>query len=189
MVSATHGQPVLICERREIVWMRGLHHETNKRATVLTWSENTHSRQFSQTFHRITSKMRIMFENCRAADPLDVINRGGEPDRAGDVRCARLKSVGRFLERAFFQGDADDHLPAAMPWGNGIENIGPPVKRPDASRSAHFVSGESEEIAAQLADIDRQMSYALGRIHQRERADRPRFVTKLGNRIDRSEGI
>ena len=73
-----------------------------------------------------------------------------------------------------------------MPWRDRIENLGPPVKRPDTGWPAHFVSGECEEITAQFAHIDWQMSHTLGRVHQRERADGPRFLAKLSDWIDRA---
>src|SRR2546426_11426230 len=131
-----------------------LHHETNKGAPLCGWPEDTHPGQFSQTFHRITSKVRIVFKNCCASDLLDVIDGRFQPDGPGDIWCAGLKSVRRLLECAFFQGHADDHLAAAMPRRHRIENFGAPVERSDASRSTHLVSGESQEITAQLLHID-----------------------------------
>ncbi len=134
-------------------------------------------------------KLRVVFENCRASDTLDVIDRGRETDRARDIRCAGFKSVGRFLKRAFFQSDADNHFAAAVPWRDRIQNRRPSVKRADASRATHFVSGEGEEIAAQLLHVDGHMSHALRRVHQRERADRVRFGAEFGDRIDCAEGV
>ena len=95
----------------------------------------------------------------------------------------------RFLERAFFQSDADDHLAAAVPWRHRIKNLRPTVERADPGRPTHFVSGEGEEIAAQFLHIDRQMSRALRRIDQCERAHRARFPAKLGHGIDRAERV
>src|SRR6266480_2939424 len=82
------------------------HDKTDECATLVGWSENTHSGQFRETVRRITSKICVVFENCRTPDPLDVIDSGGEPNRAGDVGRAGFKSVGGFLERAFFQSSA-----------------------------------------------------------------------------------
>ena len=57
-----------------------------------------------------------------------------------------------------------------MPWRHRIENFRASVKRADAGRPTHFVSGKGEEIATQFLHIERQMSRALRRIDQRERA-------------------
>ena len=108
----------------------------------------------------------------------EVINGRGEADRAGDVRRAGLEPVGRFFERAFFQSDADDHFAAAVPGRHRFQNFGAAVERADPGRSTHLVAGEGQEIAAQLLDIDRQMSGALRRIDQRDGADRARFLGK-----------
>src|SRR5438552_4075210 len=189
MVTATHRQSVLICERGQIVRMRGLHYETDKRATVCTRSEDAHPGQLSEAFHRVTSKLCIVLENCRASNPLDVIDGGGEPDRTGNVRRAGFKSMRCFFEGAFFQSNANDHLAATVPWRNGIENLSAPIERTDAGWPTHFVSGEGEEIAAQLAHVDWQMSRALGRVHQRKRADDPRFLAEFSDWIDCPERI
>src|SRR4051794_8788535 len=106
MMAAAHGQPVAISERGEIVRMRCLHHETNEPATLSGRSENAQAGQFRETLHRVVGKFDIMFENFRAANPFDVIDRSGETDRARDVWSARFKSVRRLFERALLQRDA-----------------------------------------------------------------------------------
>ena len=116
MVTAAQSQSVLICESCEVVRMRRVHHETNQSATLFRRPENVHSWQFGKALCRVISQIRVMFENCRASNPFDVIKRRRESDRAGDVRCAGLKSVRRFFECALFQSHADNHFAAAVPW-------------------------------------------------------------------------
>src|SRR5882724_3810711 len=148
MMPAAQSQSVLVGERCEIVWMCCIHYKPNKCAALFGWTENTHSGQFRETFGCIASKVRVVFKNCCASDLLDVLDRCREADRAGDVRCASLKSVWRFFKCALFQGDAHDHLPATVPWRHRIEDLTPSVERADAGRPTHFVSGEGEEIAS-----------------------------------------
>src|SRR5207248_11413201 len=105
-------------------------------------------------------------------------------NRTGDVRRASLKPVWRPFERASFQSDTDNHFATAVPRRHRVENLTASVERPHASRSTHFVTRESQEIAAQLSHIDWYMPHALRRIHQRKRADSARFLTKLGHWID-----
>ena len=130
-----------------------------------------------------------MLENFGAPDFLEVINRGSEADSAGDVRRAAFKPVGRLFVGALFQGDADDHLSAAVPGRHGIEKFSTPVKRPDPGRRTHFVPGKNQEIAAELANIERHMSGALRAIHQGHRANFARLLAKLADRIDRAERV
>ena len=63
-----------------------------------------------------------------------------------------------------------------------IENFRPSVKRADASRATHFVSGEGEKIAPELLHVDRHVSGALRGIDERERADRVRFARRARQR-------
>ena len=131
--------------------------------------------------------MSIVCENRRASDSFDVIDGGGQPDSAGDIGRAGLKSVRRLFERALFQRHTDDHLTATVVWRHGIENFGATIEGPDASRATHLVSGESREIAAPFLDIDGHMARALGGVHQRDRAETPRLLTKFSDRIDRAQ--
>ena len=102
------------------------------------------------------------------------------------IKEVRFEAVRRFLEGALLERDADDHLSAAMPGRNLLENFRAAVKRTDAGWGAHFVSGESEEIATEFLDIERHVTCALRGIDERERADRARLSAKLRNRIDRA---
>ena len=103
MVSAAHRQPVLIRERGQIVRMHRVHHKSYERPTLFGWPKNARTGQFRKALGCITRKPRVVFENCRAPDPFDVINRCRKPDCAGDVRRTCFKPVRRFLERALFQ--------------------------------------------------------------------------------------
>src|SRR5437588_10890238 len=114
-MPAAQSQSVLIREGCQIVRMRRIHHETNQSATLFYWPENARPRQFRETLCRVARKLRVVFENCRASDSLDVINRCREPDRARDARRASLEPLRRFLKYAFFQGDAHDHFATAVP--------------------------------------------------------------------------
>src|SRR5437899_5566538 len=130
-----------------------------------------------------------MFENGCASDSINVIDRRGETDCAGNIWRACFKSMRCFLKCALLQSDAHNHFTPAMPRRYGIENLFPRVQHSDASRATHFVSGEGHEIAAQCPDIDRQMSDALCRIHKCECADRVRFLTQLRHRINRAQRV
>ena len=80
MMSTAHSQPVLIRERGEIVRMRRVHDKPNQRAPLFLWTKHASSRQFRETLGCIARKLRIVFENCRTPDPLNVINRSRKAD-------------------------------------------------------------------------------------------------------------
>src|SRR5438876_9221774 len=98
MMSAAHGQAVLVRECGEIMRMRRVHDEPNQGAALFLWTKDADSGQFSETLTRVTRKLRIMFKNCRASDALDVINCRGEPDRAGNTGRTGFKPLRRFLK-------------------------------------------------------------------------------------------
>ena len=51
------------------------------------------------------------------------------------------------------------------------------------------MSGKCQEIAAQLADVDWQMSHALRGVNKCERADCVRFLAEFSDRIDCAERV
>src|SRR5437667_12023471 len=103
--------------------MRGVHDKPNQRAALFVWTKDAGSRQFREALGCITRKLRVVFENRRPPDVLDVINRGCESDRARDVCRASLEPGRRFLERACFERDAHDPFSAAMPCWDPIEQF------------------------------------------------------------------
>src|SRR5207249_3489581 len=153
MMSTAHGQPVLVRERRQIMWVRRIHDKSNQRAALLSWSEDACSWQVSQTLGCISRKLRIVLEDRRTSDLLDIINCGREANRAGDIGRASFKPMRRSFKRSFFQGHAYDHFTATMPWRPRIENLRSPVKRAAATRATHLVSGIGPAIAAQPAHL------------------------------------
>ena len=185
-MAATQSEATLVGKGGQVVRMRRFHDEPDDGAALARWSEDAHPGQFRETFQRVIGQPRIVFEDRGAANAFDVIDRGGESDGAGDVRRAGFETMRRFLKRAFLQRHAHDHLAAAMPGRYCLKNFRAAVERTAPGRPTHFVSGEGEEIATDFLNVDRQMSRALGSIDQRHRADRARFVAKLGHGIDRA---
>ena len=95
----------------------------------------------------------------------------------------------RFLKCALFERDAYDHFASAVPRRHGIQKLRASVKHANASRSAHLVSGERKEIAAQFLHIERHVADALRRVDQRQRAHSASFGAKLGDWINCAERI
>ena len=189
MMSAAHRQAVLVRERRQIMWVRRIHDKPNQCAALFLWTKGAGSRQFPDALHCITCKMPVVFENRRTSDLFDVINCGREANRAGDIGRASFKPMRRSFKRSFFQGHAYDHFTATMPWRHRIENLRSSVKRADASRATHLVSGKRQKIAAQLAHINRHMSHALRCVHQRECAHSVRFRAEVDHRINCAQRV
>src|SRR6476659_4673826 len=135
------------------------------------------------------SELVVVLENRGASDLLDVINGRFQSDGSCNIGRARLKTVRRLLERTSFKRDTDNHLAAAMPWRNSIQDLAAGIERSDARRPTHFVTGEGKKIAAQLPDIDWQMAHALCCIDQCESTNGTRFLTKVGYRVDCPERV
>src|SRR6185369_2812050 len=103
-------------------------------------------------------KLRVVLENSRPTDALDVINCSCETDRARDVWRPAFEPMRRFLKRALFERDAYDHFASAVPRRHRIQKLRASVKDADPSRCTHFVSRKRKKIAAQFLHIDRHVS-------------------------------
>src|SRR5437763_2900728 len=88
--------------------MYRLHHETDQRATLCAWSKYPHSRQLFQAFHGVLSELRVVLENRRASNLLNVINGRFQTDSSRNIGRARLETVRRFLEDTSFKRDTDN---------------------------------------------------------------------------------
>ena len=189
MMSTAHSQPVLIRERGEIVRMRRVHDKPNEGTAFFLWTKHASSRQFREALDYIARKLRIVFENCRPPDPLNVINRSREADGSRDIWRSALEPMRRLLERALVESDAYYHFATTVPRWHRIQGPRSSVEHADSSRTTHLVSGKRQEIAAQFAHIEWQVPDALRSVHERECAHCARLFAKLGDWIDCAERI
>ena len=76
-----------------------------------------------------------------------------------------------------------------MPRWRCLKNFRSAIENADSSGRTHFVTGESEEIAAELLNIERHVPDALRCINQSDRANVSSFLAKIGHGINRAERI
>ena len=118
----------------------------------------------------IRAQFLIVLGDFFAADGVQIIHRGVQADRAGDVRRAGFELVRRFFPGALVEIDVQNHFAAALVRRHCFQTLPPAIQHADAGRPAHFVAGEREEIAADFLHIERPMAGALRGVHQRRDA-------------------
>src|SRR3954468_13551024 len=89
-----------------------------------------------------------------------------EPDGAGDVWSAGLKSIWCLFPGALLVINSKDHLAAALIWWRHIQPLSTPVKNAEPSWTAHFVARKRHEIAPDLLHVQGPMAGALCGINQ-----------------------
>src|SRR5437764_8882491 len=137
MMSTAHRQAILICKRGQIVRVRSIDDKPDQSAPLFPWTKNASSRQVVKAIDCVTRQFRIVFEDSGPADAIDVIHRCAEPDCAGDIRRSRFETVRRFLKRARFESDGNDHFATAMPWWHCLQELPAALKQSDTSRCTH----------------------------------------------------
>ena len=130
-----------------------------------------------------------MLPDVFAADGVEIIHRGVQADRAGNVRRAGLEPMRRVLEFRLVVADAQNHFAAALIRRHGVENFLPSPQHADAGRPANFVAGERKKIAADGLHVHGQMPGALRAVHERDDAQLARAGAKFGHGIQRAQRI
>ena len=87
---------------------------------------------------------------------LEVVDRGAEADRAGDVRRAGLELVRR-ARCTSSSRSVTERIMSPPPWYGGIasSSSAPAVEHADAGRAEHLVAGEGVEVAVERPHVDR----------------------------------
>src|SRR3546814_5365744 len=81
-----------------------------------------------------------MLDHQVHADALDIVDGGVKPDRADDVRRARLEPRGRRGIAGVREGHLVDHRAAALPRRHAVQYVGPCPQHADAGRSEEHTS-------------------------------------------------
>src|SRR5581483_6417860 len=89
-----------------------------------------------------------------------------EPDGPRDVGCAGLELPRQLIISRLLERDRQDHVAATLPGRHGGEQLLPAVEHPYARRAIELVAGESIEVTAESAHIDRRMWDGLSAVDQ-----------------------
>ena len=138
MMAAAQGEAVFIRVGDEVVRVGRVHDKTDQGAAG--WrTDHLQPGDFSKALACVRRQRGVVGGNILAAERFDVIDRGAQADRLADRGSAGLEFVRRFLERARFERDGDDHLAAAVPRRHAFEKLAAAVKRAAPGRPAHLV--------------------------------------------------
>jgi len=182
---------------RNVMRVRALHVEGDNRPLAGRRAENAQRVDRPQPLVSVSQQPLLMGADARAADPLDIIERGAEADRLDDRRRARLEAVrwvvvGHGVERHYV-----DHLAAALVGTHGGKVLGLPVEHANAGGSVELVAGEGIEIDVEVGDVDIEMYGPLRAVDQHrysapvskrydllDRRHRPEHIGHMGDRDD-----
>lgn len=142
-----------------------------------------------QLFDRQPRQPAVMLRDRLHADPVQVIHRRGESDRARDILGASLEFPWDVVPLRGVVADAADHVAPEQEGLHRLEMLDFGIEDPDAERPEHLVPGKDQKIGVESADIDSRVGYALGAVHQDERSGGMGLVNKGAQGIDRTEGI
>jgi hypothetical protein len=96
---------------------------------------------------------------------------------------------GCIVEYRALEAHLADHLAAAEEWRHRCQVLASRPQRAGAGGTAHLVSGEGVEIAAERGDIDGAMRHRLRTVDHGDDAALARFAADLAHRVDRAKHV
>ena len=182
MMPAAQGHPALVGDRDDIMRVNATQAKNSTRPPAPASAQKAGCRASPPACHTRRRPVRVVPRNGLQPDAVQVIQRRAQPHRVGEIRRAGLELVRNLLPRAAEKIDACDHVAAALERRHFLQLFLPAVERADASRSANFVPGKSQKIAADFLHVDRRDGRALGGVHQRDDAALPRARAQFQRR-------
>ena len=152
-------------------------------------ADHAHAGDVLQRARAVLQQRLLVGVDARESDALDIFDRRGQRDCAGDVGRAGLEALRRRREGGVVEGDGADHVAATLPRRHVAQQLGATVERADAGGAVELVAREGVEVAANRLHVHRLVGHGLGAIDQHERADRVRAPRHRGHRIDRAERV
>src|SRR5215471_10020764 len=123
------------------------------------------------------------------AHVVEIRERGAECDRARDMRCSSLETVGALFPLRHFVCDSGDHFAAKLVGFHIGQDISVTIENADTGRSTAFVPGKSEEITADFLNVDGSMTGALSRINEGDDPVSACYCTNLAHGVDAGQRV
>ena len=99
------------------------------------------------------------------------------------------KRSGRPRIGGFLEGDALNHVAAALIGRHFFEQRGFAVEHADAGRPEKLVAGKGEEVAIERLHVNAQVRDGLRAVHQNDRADGVRAADEFAHGLDRAQRV
>ncbi len=190
VVSGADGDAHLVQQGAEVVVVDAGDDDGDEGAAVFAGTEDVHAEGLEAIVQAVGE---CLFMGIDGGEPdfLHVAQGGGENDVAADVGGAGFVFEGKRVVGGLFEGDFANHLAAAEPGGQQLENLLPAPEGTGAGGCIDLVAGEGVVIAAELLHIHREVCGALGAVHQHEGGGvvALRIGDNLLHGVDGAEGI
>ena len=123
------------------------------------------------------------------ADALHVIDGRTQAHGIGNIARARLETVRHALVDGALERHVGDHVAAALPRRQLLQQVRLAIHGADARRAEHFMPRKHVKIGAQRLHVDAQVRHGLRAIDQHAHAGRMRQRDDLGHGRDRAQRI
>ena len=191
MMAAAQCHTALVGYRHRIVRVDAVEEEADqtRAADGRVGTEEPDAFKRGQLLECIGAEFLVVLRDAIAANMVEIVHGGVQPDGTGNVRRAGFEFVRRVFPRALMIIDGENHLAAALIRRGFFEPFAPAIQNPKAGRTAHFMRGEREEIAADLLHVDGAMARTLRRIDECDDSTPTGAFAVFGDGIDRAERI
>jgi hypothetical protein len=152
-------------------------------------AEKTDPGSVAQLLEGIADEISFMGEDPVRAHSIQVVDRGAQRCRSGDMRRPGLELVWEGGPGGEVALHETDHLSTTLIGWHSLEEFLLSPEDTDPGGTAHLVSGEGVEVGSQLLHIGGVMGRALGTIDQKKCTSLVYLACDLRDGVDRAEGI
>jgi hypothetical protein len=190
VVPGAHGDALRVEEAGDVVRMHPVDVERDDAAAIRPPRPvDGDALETLQRLERVAPQRAVVRPDLVEAHALEVVERGGEPDRLGDGRRARLEPHRDVGVGAAVDLDAPDHLAATEERRQRLEQVGPHPQRADPGRAPDLVARERVGVGAERLDVDRHVRRGLRAVDDEQGTHRVRGVGDGAQRLQRSEHV
>src|SRR5579863_8697364 len=170
---------------RDVMGMRPFHRKRDNRAFAFRRADYAQRITRGQELVRMSAQSLLMGADARAPDPLDIVERGPEPDRLHDRWRTGFEPMRRMIVGDRLPRDFLDHLAAALVGRQSLEKLAPAVEHADSRRAVNLVPGENVEVDTEIAHVDIEVHRSLRTIDEHRNAP---LVGDFDDLLDRGRG-
>ena len=170
MVARAHGNTLAVEDGADVVRVDAVDHEGDDARLPCRRADDADFGNRVEQRGCVLEEVRFVALDVVHAQFGDVVDRGGEANRARDVGCARLEAFGDRRERRRFEGDELDHAAAGLVGGHPFEKLAPSIEHADSTGSVEFVAREGVEVRTEFGDIDGEPGHGLCAIDEHRHA-------------------
>ena len=174
MVARAHGDALVVQGAPHFRRLVAGQHERGHAGLLERRADQAHAGNGLQLVRRVFQQRVLIGGDVVQADALHVIDGRTQAHGIGDIARARLETVRHALVDGTLERNVGDHVAAALPWRQLLQQVRLAIYGAYARRAEHFMARKHVKIRTQRLHVHAQVRHGLRAIDQHAHAGRMR---------------